>query len=91
MHAVAAALNYVLIFCDDLGYNDLGCCWVDEEPHARIDAMSKEGCGSEFSRQSGVHAFAGDLLTGCYARRVGMHEDFTGTVLIPRSRRDACR
>ena len=28
------------------------------------------------------------LLTGCYARRVGMHEDFTGHwVLIPRSRR----
>ena len=27
-------------------------------------------------------------MTGCYARRVGMHEDFTGHwVLIPRSRR----
>ena len=90
MHAAAAAPNYVLIFCDDLGYGDLGCYGSTKNRTPRIDAMAKEGVRfTSFLSSSPVCTPSrASLLTGCYARRVGMHEDFTGHwVLIPRSRR----
>ena len=90
MHAAAAAPNYVLIFCDDLGYGDLGCYGSTKNRTPRIDAMAKEGMRfTSFLSSSPVCTPSrASLLTGCYARRVGMHEDFTGHwVLIPRSRR----
>ena len=90
MHAAAAAPNYVLIFCDDLGYGDLGCYGSTKNRTPRIDAMAKEGMRfTSFLSSSPVWTPSrASLLTGCYARRVGMHEDFTGHwVLIPRSRR----
>ena len=90
LHAAAAAPNYVLIFCDDLGYGDLGCYGSTKNRTPRIDAMAKEGMRfTSFLSSSPVCTPSrASLLTGCYARRVGMHEDFTGHwVLIPRSRR----
>ena len=90
IHAAAAAPNYVLIFCDDLGYGDLGCYGSAKNRTPRIDAMAKEGMRfTSFLSSSPVCTPSrASLLTGCYARRVGMHEDFTGHwVLIPRSRR----
>ncbi|MFL2942057.1 MAG: sulfatase [Limisphaerales bacterium] len=90
MHAAAAAPNYVLIFCDDLGYGDLGCYGSTKNRTPRIDAMAKEGMRfTSFLSSSPVCTPSrASLLTGCYARRVGMHKDFTGHwVLIPRSRR----
>ena len=90
LNAAAAAPNYVLIFCDDLGYNDLGCYGSMKNRTPRIDAMAKEGMRfTSFLSSSPVCTPSrASLLTGCYARRVGMHEDFTGHwVLIPRSRR----
>jgi arylsulfatase A len=90
LHAAAVAPNYVLIFCDDLGYGDLGCYGSTKNRTPRIDAMAKEGMRfTSFLSSSPVCTPSrASLLTGCYARRVGMHEDFTGHwVLIPRSRR----
>ena len=90
MHSAAAAPNYVLIFCDDLGYGDLGYYGSTKNRTPRIDAMAKEGMRfTSFMSSSPVCTPSrASLLTGCYARRVGMHEDFTGHwVLIPRSRR----
>ena len=90
MHAAAAAPNYLLIFCDDLGYGDLGCYGSTKNRTPRIDAMAKEGMRfTSFLSSSPVCTPSrASLLTGCYARRVGMHQDFTGHwVLIPRSRR----
>ena len=90
LHAAAAAPNYVLIFCDDLGYGDLGCYGSTKNRTPRIDAMAKEGMRfTSFLSSSPVCTPSrASLLAGCYARRVGMHEDFTGHwVLIPRSRR----
>ena len=90
IHAAAAAPNYVLIFCDDLGYGDLGCYGSAKNRTPRIDAMAKEGVRfTSFLSSSPVCTPSrASLLTGCYARRVGMHEDFTGHwVLIPWSRR----
>ena len=88
--SLSAAPNYVLIFCDDLGYGDLGCYGSKKNRTPRIDQLALEGMRfTDFYSSSPVCTPSrASLMTGCYARRVGMHEDFTGHwVLIPRSRR----
>ena len=88
--SLSAAPNYVLIFCDDLGYGDLGCYGSMQNRTPRIDQLAREGMRfTDFYSSSPVCTPSrASLMTGCYARRVGMHEDFTGHwVLIPRSRR----
>ena len=87
---VFAAPNYVLIFCDDLGYGDLGCYGSKKNRTPQIDQLAKEGMRftSFYSSSPVCTPSRASLMTGCYPRRVGMHEDFTGHwVLIPRSRR----
>lgn len=82
--------NVVLIFCDDLGYGDLGCYGSTKNRTPRIDQLAAEGVRfTNFYSSSPVCTPSrASLMTGCYPRRVGMHEDFTGHwVLIPRSRR----
>ena len=86
----AAAPNIIVIFCDDLGYGDLACfgSTVNRTPH--LDSLARDGRKfTDFYSSSPVCTPSrASLLTGCYPRRVGMHEDFTGHwVLIPRSRR----
>lgn len=84
------ACNYVVIFCDDLGYGDLGCYGSKKNRTPRIDQLAAEGMRfTDFYSSSPVCTPSrASLMTGCYARRVGMHEDATGHwVLIPRSRR----
>ncbi len=88
--SVFAAPNYVLIFCDDLGYGDLGCYGSKKNRTPQIDQLAKEGMRftSFYSSSPVCTPSRASLMTGCYPRRVGMHEDFTGHwVLIPRSRR----
>lgn len=82
--------NVVLIFCDDLGYGDLGCYGSTKNRTPHIDQLAKEGMRfTNFYSSSPVCTPSrASLMTGCYARRVGMHEDATGHwVLVPRSRR----
>jgi len=86
----ARAPNYIVIFCDDLGYGDLGCYGSKKNRTPRIDQLAAEGMRfTDFYSSSPVCTPSrSSLMTGCYARRIGMHEDFTGHwVLIPRSRR----
>ena len=83
--------NFVVIFCDDLGYGDLGC-YSDSCKNRTpiVDQLAKDGVRfTDFYSSSPVCTPSrSSLMTGCYARRVGMHEDSTGHwVLIPRSRR----
>ncbi len=88
--SVARPPNYVVIFCDDLGYCDLGCYGSTKNRTPRIDRLAEEGMRfTDFYSSSPVCTPSrASLMTGCYARRVGMHEDATGHwVLIPRSRR----
>ncbi len=88
--SVCAAPNYILIFCDDLGYGDLGCYGSKKNRTPRIDQLGKEGMlfTSFYSSSPVCTPSRASLMTGSYPRRVGMHEDFTGHwVLIPRSRR----
>ena len=90
LHASSCKPNYIIIFCDDLGYGDLGCYGSEKIRTPHIDSLAKDGMKfTDFYSSSPVCTPSrASLLTGSYARRVGMHEDFTGHwVLIPRSRR----
>ena len=84
------APNIILIFCDDLGYGDLGTYGSQVNRTPRINALAEDGIVfTDFYSSSPVCTPSrASLLTGCYARRIDMHEDLTGHwVLIPRSAR----
>lgn len=75
-HAMAEASrpNLIFILVDDQGYYDLGCYGATELDTPRIDRMAREGM-----RFTDYYAAApicspsrAGLLTGCYARRVGL-------------------
>jgi arylsulfatase A-like enzyme len=88
--AFAAPPNFIVIFCDDLGYGDLACYGSNKNRTPHIDSLARDGRKfSDFYSSSPVCTPSrSSLMTGCYPRRVGMHEDYTGHwVLIPRSRR----
>jgi len=79
--------NFVVIFCDDLGYGDVGCFGSKKHRTPNIDAMAKEGVRlTSFYVTSGVCTPSrSSLMTGCYPRRVNMHVDARGGwVLFPR-------
>lgn len=85
-----ATPNFIVIFCDDLGYGDLGCYGSTKNRTPNIDRMSSEGVRftSFYSSSPVCTPSRASLMTGCYARRVGMHEAETGHwVLIPRNKR----
>ena len=89
-HAATETPNFIVIFCDDLGYGDLGCYGSTKNRTPHIDGLADQGMRfTDFYSSSPVCTPSrASLLTGCYARRVGLHEDYTGHwVLIPRSRR----
>ena len=82
--------NFIVIFCDDLGYGDLGCYGSEKNRTPHIDKLAREGMRfTDFYSSSPVCTPSrASLMTGCYARRVGLHEAETGHwVLIPRNRR----
>jgi len=78
--------NLVFIFCDNLGYGDVGCFNPDaKQPTPRIDRMAAEG-------RKFTHCYAAApvctpsraaLVTGCYPRRVGLDVTPDGWVLRP--------
>lgn len=66
--------NFVLIFCDDLGYSDVGCFGAQGFSTPNLDRMATEGV-----RMTNFYAPAAvcspsraGLLTGCYPPRVGI-------------------
>lgn len=66
--------NFIIIFTDDQGYNDLGCFDGKHVNTPRIDRMAAEG-----SKLTNFYVAAAvctpsraALMTGCYPRRVGM-------------------
>ena len=86
----ASRPNFIIVFCDDLGYADIGPFGSKTHDTPVLDKMAREGMKLTdfYSTCSVCTPSRSSLMTGCYARRVGMHEDFTGHwVLIPRSRR----
>ena len=82
--------NIIVIFCDDLGYGDIGPFGAEHHRTPNIDKMAKGGikltnfystcCVCTPSRSS--------LMTGCYPKRIGMHQNETGGwVLFPGNKR----
>lgn len=66
--------NVVIIFCDDLGYADLGCYGATDIPTPNLDRMAAEGIRfTDFYATASVcmPSRAG-LMTGCYPARVGI-------------------
>lgn len=73
-HAAPAKPNFVLIFTDDQGYEDIGCFGspLIKTPH--LDQMAKEGrkFTSFYSANSVCSPSRAALLTGCYPTRVNI-------------------
>lgn len=86
IRAESAQPNIVLLFCDNLGYGDVGCFGSKKHRTPRIDRMAAEGVRlTSFYSASGVCTPSrAALMTGCYPRRVGLHKtDPDGAVLRP--------
>ncbi len=78
--------NFIVIFCDDLGYGDIGCFGSKLHRTPHIDQMAAEGLKfTSFYVTSGVCSPSrSSLMTGCYPRRVNMHQDHKNLcVLFP--------
>ncbi len=81
--ADAAKPNFIIIFTDDQGYNDLGCFGSKTIQTPNIDRLAAEGrrYTSFYTACSVCSPSRAALLTGCYPKRVGMHRH----VLFPKS------
>ena len=82
--------NFVIIFCDDLGYADIGCFGSQLHRTPNIDRLASEGIKlTDFYVTSGVCTPSrSSLMTGCYPRRVNMHLDHNQRwVLFPRGKK----
>ena len=77
--------NFIIIFADDQGYNDLGCFDSKTIKTPNIDQLASEGrrYTSFYVPSSVCSPSRSALLTGCYPKRVGMHVG----VLFPNSNR----
>lgn len=75
--------NFILIFADDQGYGDLSCFGSKTIRTPNIDRLAEEGRKlTSFMVASPVCTPSrAALLTGCYPKRVGMHQH----VLFPAS------
>jgi arylsulfatase A-like enzyme len=64
--------NFVLIYCDDLGYGDLGCYGSKTNSTPNLDRLAAQGLRfTDFHTAAAVcSASRAALLTGCYPLRV---------------------
>lgn len=70
--------NFIIIFTDDQGYQDLGCYGSPNIKTPRIDQMAKEGMKfTSFYAQTVCGPSRASLLTGCYPMRIerSKHDD----------------
>ncbi|UCD76173.1 MAG: sulfatase, partial [Phycisphaerales bacterium] len=66
--------NIVIVFCDDLGYSDVGVFGAQGFDTPNLDRMAAEGrrFTSFYVAQPVCSASRAGLLTGCYPNRVGI-------------------
>jgi len=66
--------NFIVIFCDDQGYQDLGCFGSPNIKTPNIDRMAAEGMRFTdfYSGYCVCSASRASLLTGCYQPRINM-------------------
>ena len=75
--------NFIIIFTDDQGYNDLGCFGSKTIKTPHLDQLAAEGrkYTSFYVPCSVCSPSRAALMTGCYPKRLGMHRH----VLFPKS------
>ena len=66
--------NIVIIFIDDMGYNDVGCFGAPKIKTPHIDRMAEKGMRFTdfYVSQAVCSASRSSLLTGCYSNRVSI-------------------
>lgn len=66
--------NFIVIFCDDQGYADVGCYGAEGFTTPNLDKMAEEGIRfTDFHATTAVcSASRAGLMTGCYHMRVGI-------------------
>jgi len=76
--------NFIVILCDNIGNGDLGCLGSNLHRTPHLDRMAAEGMRlSSFYVTSGVCTPSrASLMTGCYPRRVNMHVDDRGGLVL---------
>ena len=68
--------NFIIIFADDQGYQDLGCFGSPDIKTPRIDQMAKEGMRfTNFYAQTVCGPSRAALMTGCYPLRLARQAD----------------
>jgi len=67
--------NIIYIFCDDVGYGDIGCYGSTIHKTPNVDKLAKQGLRfTDFYAGSSVCTPSrASLLTGCYPQRIDMH------------------
>ena len=67
--------NFIIIFTDDQGYQDLGCYGSPTIKTPHIDQMAKEGMRfTSFYAQTVCGPSRAALMTGCYPQRVARND-----------------
>ena len=68
--------NIVIIFCDDLGYADIGKFDAEGYQTPNLDRLADEGAifRNFHVAQAVCSASRAGLLTGCYPNRIGIHQ-----------------
>ncbi len=82
--------NIIIVFCDDLGYADIGPFGAKKHATPVLDQMAREGMRLTdfYSTCSVCTPSRSSLMTGCYPRRVNMHVDEQNLcVLFPAARK----
>lgn len=68
--------NFVVIFCDDLGYSDLSCFGSKSIATPEVDRLAREGMRfTDFYAQTVCGPSRAALMTGCYPLRVAIHQN----------------
>ena len=76
--------NFVVIFTDDQGYQDLGCYGSPDIKTPHIDRMAKEGMKfTSFYAQTVCGPSRTALMTGCYPMRTERHRGDDGKIPHP--------
>lgn len=77
--------NVVLIFADDLGYGDLGCFGNTVHRIPNLDQLAEDGVRlTSFYGAPCCTPSRAQLMTGSYARRVGLNDGPQAWVLLPK-------
>lgn len=70
----AAPPNVIIIFCDDMGYGDIGKYGASGYSTPNIDRLASEGMmfTQFYAAEAVCSASRAALLTGCYSNRIGI-------------------